>query len=349
MTQVHAVVSGGPDRVLRWREAELDEPQAGEVLVRVEAAGMCHTDLVTLTGLGDRPAVLGHEGCGIVVAVGAGVSAPIVGDRVVMTYAACEVCDRCRTGRRAYCRSSRRLNASGTRSDGSRPVRVDGEPVFSAFFGQSSWSDHAVVRAASCVVVGDVDPAVAAPLGCGFLTGAGAVVELLRPAAGDRVVVVGGGAVGLAAALVAQQDGAEVTVVDIDPARRAVAAGLGLAVGISLGDVPDDPSQALDTTGRPEVVAEALRRLDSCGVLVTVGLGPPRGEIDLADLLHGGKTLRGCIEGDGDPHVLIPAILERQRQGLGLDRLVTTYPMARAATALEDHRAARVVKPVLLP
>lgn len=335
-------------------EVELDEPRTGEVLVRVEAVGVCHTDLVTAAGLGETPAVLGHEGCGVVEAVGPGVVTPLVGDRVVLAYAACGSCDRCTQGRRAYCRAARRLNASGGREDGSSPVSRRGTPLFSAFFGQSSWAGHAVARADSCVVVGSardhtVDPTVAAPLGCGFLTGAGAVLHVLRPTPGDRVVVVGGGGVGLAAALVARHDGADVEVVDTSDARRDVAARLGLPVVASLEDLRAGFELVLDTTGRPDVVAESLRRVDSCGTVVTVGLGRRLGEIDLGDLLHGGKTLRGCIEGDADPRLLVPAVLARQQRGLGLERLVTTYPLDQVTTAMEDQRAGHVVKPVLIP
>ncbi len=350
--RTRAVVSGADGFAVH--HVELDGPRSGEVLVRIEAVGVCHTDLVTAAGLGETAAVLGHEGCGVVEAVGPAVVTPTVGDRVVLTYAACGSCDRCTEGRRAYCRVGRRLNASGAREDGSSPVSRRGAPLFSAFFGQSSWAGHAVARADSCVVVGtvdddDVDPAVAAPLGCGFLTGAGAVLHVLRPTPGDRVVVVGGGGVGLAAALVARQDGAEIEVVDTNEARRDVAARLGLPVVASLEDVRAGFGHVLDTTGRPDVVADALQRVDSCGTVVVVGLGRRAGEIDLADLLHGGKTLRGCIEGDADPQVLVPEVLARQARGLGLERLVTTYPLDHVADAIADQHAGHVVKPVLVP
>jgi len=343
-TRTRAVVATGGTFAVR--DVELEGPRADEVLVRVEAVGVCHTDLLTAAALGDTPAVLGHEGCGVVEAVGPGVVAPRVGDRVVLTYAACGTCDRCRGGRRAYCRSSRRLNASGARDDGSSPVTVDGVAVHAAFFGQSSWADHAIARADSCVVVGpDVDPAVAAPLGCGFLTGAGAVLEVLRPTVGDRVVVVGGGGVGLAAALVAAHDGSVVEVVETDAVRRDLASRLGLPAVASLEEVAPGFGHVLDTTGRPDVVAAALRAVDSCGTVVAVGLGRRTAEIDLADVLHGGKTLRGCIEGDGDPQVLVPAVLARQAAGLGLGQLVSTYRLDEVDRALAE----RPVKPVLLP
>ncbi|MGB3440408.1 MAG: alcohol dehydrogenase catalytic domain-containing protein [Actinophytocola sp.] len=331
-------------------EAELDDPRRHEVIVRIEAAGVCHTDLVTRQSLGDRPSVLGHEGCGIVERLGTEVGTLAVGDRVVLSFASCGGCGQCRAGQPAYCASAAALNSSGRRLDGSPTIRVGGEPVFGAFFGQSSFAMAALADARSCVRIGDVAPEVAAPLGCGFLTGAGAVLNTLRPGLGDRLLVVGCGGVGAAAVLTALSDGVEVVVVEPVAARRELAAGFGAKAVASLDDPIPAVTHALDTTGRPELISRALALLEPRGVLVLVGLGPSEARLDVRTLLLRGLQVRGCVEGDAEPLVLVPELVRRYRQGrLPIDRLVTTYPLAEFDRAVADQRAGLALKPVLLP
>ncbi|MBN6040577.1 alcohol dehydrogenase catalytic domain-containing protein [Amycolatopsis sp. 195334CR] len=337
----------GPSEVV---EAELDDPRPDEVIVRIEAVGVCHTDLVTRRALGDRPAVLGHEGCGVVERLGAGVGTLAVGDRVVLSFASCGACAQCRAGQPAYCGSANALNNSGARPDGSPTIRVDGEPVFGAFFGQSSFAEAAVVAARSCVRVGDLAPEIAAPLGCGFLTGAGAVLNALRPVPGDRLLVVGGGGVGAAAMLTALSEGVEVVVAEPVAARRELAGSLGAKAVASLDEPIPPVTHTLDTTGRPELIARVLDLLAPRGVLALVGLGPREATLDVRSLMLRGLQLRGCVEGDAEPAVLVPELARRYRDGrLPLDRLVTAYPLAEYDRAVADQRAGRVLKPVLVP
>lgn len=331
-------------------EAELDDPRRHEVIVRVEAAGVCHTDLVTRRALGDRPAVLGHEGCGVVERLGADVDTLAVGDRVVMSFASCGGCARCRAGQPAYCASAATLNSSGRRADGSPTIHVGGAAVFGAFFGQSSFARASVVDARSCVRVGDLAPEIAAPLGCGFLTGAGAVLNVLRPGPGDRLLVVGCGGVGAAAVLTALSDGVEVVVVEPVAARRALVAAFGAKTVVSLDESLPPVTHALDTTGRPELIGRVLGLLAPRGVLVLVGLGPAEATLDVRSLMLRGLQVRGCVEGDAEPSVLIPELVRRHRAGrLPLDRLVATYPLNEFDRAVADQRSGLVVKPVLLP
>lgn len=330
-------------------EAELDGPRGDEVVVRIEAVGVCHTDLVTRRALGNRPAVLGHEGCGVVERLGADVDSLVVGDRVVISFASCGGCGPCRAGQPAYCASAVALNNSGTRPDGSPTIRVGGEPVFGSFFGQSSFAAAAITDARSCVPVGEMPPEVAAPLGCGFLTGAGAVLNALRPGPGDRLLVVGCGGVGAAAVLTAVSEGVEVVVVEAVAARRALAARFGAAAVATLDEAPP-VTHALDTTGRPELISRALGLLEPRGVLVIVGLGPARASLDVRSLMLRGLTVRGCVEGDAEPSVLVPELVRRHRQGLlPLDQLVATYPLAGFDRAVADQRAGLALKPVLVP
>lgn len=331
-------------------DAELDDPRPHEVVVRIEAVGVCHTDLATRRALGERPAVLGHEGCGVVERLGADVDTLAVGDRVVISYAHCGRCAQCRAGRPAYCALATALNNAGRRPDGTPTLRVEGEPVFAAFFGQSSFATAALADARSCVPVGDTPPWVAAPLGCGFLTGAGAVLNVLRPGPGDRLLVVGGGAVGSAAALTALSEGAEVVVAEPVAARRELAARFGAVAVASLEDPIPAVTHALDTTGRPELISRALTLLEPCGTLAVVGLGPATAPIDVRDLMLRGLRLRGCVEGDADPSLLVPELIGRYEKGaLPLDELVTTYGLGDFDRAVAEQRAGRALKAVLLP
>ena len=330
--------------------AELDDPRSDEVIVRIEAVGVCHTDLVTRQALGNRPAVLGHEGCGIVERLGEAVDGLQVGQRVVISFASCGSCAQCRAGHPAYCGWATALNGSGRRLDGSPTIRVGGEPVFGAFFGQSSFATAALADARSCVPVGDVPPEVAAPLGCGFLTGAGAVLNALRPAPGDRLLVVGGGGVGAAAVLTALSEGVEVIVAEPVAVRRELATRCGASAVASLDEPVPEVTHALDTTGRPELIRRALALLQPRGVLAVVGLGPSEVTLDVRSLMLRGLQVRGCVEGDAEPAVLVPELIRRYRRGrLPIDRLVTTYALGDFDQAVADQRAGTTLKPVLLP
>lgn len=350
-TPTQVLLTRGADAPAELVAARLDALRDDEVLVRVEAVGLCHTDLATRAALGSTPAVLGHEGCGIVEQVGAGVSSVQVGERAVLSFRSCGACERCLGGAPAYCEQAQRLNNAGRRPDGSATITVDGYPVFASFFGQSSFASHALAAASACVPVGEVAPEVAAPLGCGFLTGAGAVLNVLRPEPGDRLLVVGAGGVGAAAVLAARSEGVEVVVVEPLASRRDLAASFGAKTHESLDELSGPGiSHALDTSGRPVVVDRVLGLLDPLGTLAVVGLGQARAEIDVRRLMLRGLSLRGCVEGDAVPGLLIPELLRRHAAGtLPLDRLVTTFPLAEWDAAVAEQRAGRVLKPVLLP
>jgi len=180
--KIKAALSNGAEAPFELAEVELDEPRADEVLVKLSAAGVCHTDL-TMKALWPQtmsPIVLGHEGAGVVEAVGPDVTGVRRGDRVLMSYRSCGACQECAAGHRTYCRDFRTLNALGSRPDGSMTMRRGTSPVYGSFFGQSSFASHALAYESNLVVVGDdVDLSVAAPLGCGVQTGAGAVLNVL--------------------------------------------------------------------------------------------------------------------------------------------------------------------------
>jgi aryl-alcohol dehydrogenase len=352
--------AAGPFEVERVQVAE---PVGDEVLVRVMAAGICHTDLAgrLAVALG-RPVLLGHEGAGVVAEVGPEVTGVRPGDHVALSFRSCGRCGRCAAGRSAYCADRDALNVFGRRGDGSPTVFANGTPVTAGFFGQSSFAGYALAHQDNTVVVDPgVDLAVVAPLGGGFQTGAGAVLNVLRPDESSSVVVYGAGAVGLAGLLAAHVAGVPTTVVvDVSAPRRNAALELGATHALDPTDtdlaaaVADLTSgggtHALDTTGAPNVTAAAVRALAPTGTAVVVGLGPPVLTLDVLDLLYGGKTVRGCVEGDAVPTTFIPYLLDLYAAGrFPVDRLITTFPLAQINEAVAAHQAGEVVKAVLLP
>lgn len=362
--KINAAVVSGQGADFEFAELDLDGPREDEVLVRLAATGLCHTDLALRSFMPPEmfPRVFGHEGAGVVESVGSAVTGISPGDHVVLSYRSCRTCGPCRSGAVAYCEQHLLLNYMGYRMDGSTVHTRDGEPVQGSFFGQSSLASHAIAYADNCVVVDPaLDLALAAPFGCGFQTGAGSVLNVLRPADGESVAVFGTGAVGLAAVAAARSLGVTTVAVDLEPGRLAVAERLGARVlnpdGLSPADVvrgvrdlaDGGPAGAIDTTAVPAVAKQAQQALAARGTLLLLGLGPEEWVLDAADLLATGKIVRSSIEGDADPRSFIPELLALREQGrFVLDSLVTTYPAADIARAVADAESGKTIKPVLL-
>lgn len=311
---------------------ELDPPGPGEIAVRIEAAGLCHSDLSVVDGNRVRPTpmLLGHEAAGLVEHVGDGVPAEIaVGTRVVMTFLPrCGECAECATDGRLPCSVGSAANAAGELVGGARRLHRDGTDVHH-HLGVSAFATHAVVSATSVVPVPDDVPAdVAALLGCAVLTGGGAVLNAGRPTPGEAVAVVGLGGVGMAALLVTAALGHEVIGVDTVPAKLDLARELG-ARALS-------PDEALDTGLRAPVVVEAAgnaRAFEAAyaltapgGTTVTVGLPGPdaRASISPLSLTAEARTVVGSYLGSAVPSRDIPRYVELWRAGrLPLERLVS--------------------------
>ncbi|BCI52301.1 aryl-alcohol dehydrogenase [Mycolicibacterium litorale] len=267
----------------------LRPPVGEEVLVRIDAVGICHTDISVAARWPARrlPMVFGHEGAGTVVATGP--QAELRGGQpVVLTFASCGRCPYCVTGRPAYCESSTDHNMRGDGAGESSALRLDGHPIAGGFFGQSSLATYAIARQGNAVSIDDgLEPALAAPLGCSVQTGVGTVLNALAVRPEDTVVVFGAGAVGLSAVMGARIAGCR-TIVAVDPVpqRRDLAIDLGAtaAVDPSAGDVTAAVREltgggahaAVDTTAVPEVLTTALTVLRPRGALALVGLGAPR-------------------------------------------------------------------------
>jgi aryl-alcohol dehydrogenase len=345
-----AAVLAHPGSAFELREVELAPPGPDEVLVRVTATGVCGTDLEFATFF-PTPAVFGHEGAGVVEAVGSRVTGVAIGDRVAMTFASCGDCPRCATGAPAYCRAFDAVNFSGRRPDGSSALSLDGEPVNAHFLGQSSFATHVVAPARAVVpLASGVDLAVVGPFGCGFQTGAGGVFNVLRPPPGSSIAVFGAGAVGAAAILAAVISGcAVVAAVDINPSKLDLARSFGATHVYSSGaDLPGEFDFAIDTTGRADVLrtaVEALAPLGRCGV---IGVGPSDTmSFEWRSILNG-RTVTGIIAGSSVPRVFLPRLLDLYAAGrFPVDRMMTYFPFERINEAVAAVRSGEVGKAVL--
>ena len=345
----------------------LEEPRAGEVLVRVAGVGLCHTDLVVRDQYFPTPlpAVLGHEGSGVVEKVGAGVIGIAPGDHVVMSFASCGTCENCLQGQPGYCPDLYGRNFSGGRPDGSSPCcDVNGHRVSACFFGQSSFADYALASERNVVKIPkDVPIELMGPLGCGIQTGAGAVMNALEPRAGSSIAIFGAGSVGLAAVMAAKIVGcATIIAIDLNAERLALAKELGATHVLNAGNgAPAGDIQALtggegvhyslECTGIPQVVRQAvdcLRLTGTCGVIGVAPLGTEV-TLDMNSILFG-RTVRGIIEGDSVAGVFIPRLIELWRQGrFPFDRLVTFYPLSEIDEAAHAAESGDVLKAILLP
>jgi aryl-alcohol dehydrogenase len=357
-----AAVSRQGFAVPELEEIELEAPRADEILVRVVATGICHTDINCHSGHGvpvPKPIVLGHEGAGVVEQVGAGVTGLRPGDHVVLSGSSCGVCPSCRAARPTYCRQAIPAAFGGQRLDGTSPLSQAGQRIAGSFFGQSSFATHAIAPARSAVVVPDDLPLhLLAPLGCGVITGAASVLEAFRVRPGQSVAVFGAGGVGMSAVMAARLAGARhVVAVDTNEQRLALAQELGAdgavrageGVEHALGEIePDGFDFAFITTDVPSACSAAVGCLAVEGtagfVVAPAGAWAP----DMGHLLTGGRKLQGIIGGSATPHVVIPQLIEYWRQGrFPFDRMVREFAFKDFAQAWEETSSGRVVKSVL--
>jgi aryl-alcohol dehydrogenase len=347
-------------------EVQLDDPRPDEVLVRMVATGLCHTDLSVAGGVipFPLPGVLGHEGAGVVEAVGSAVKGVQPGDHVLATFTSCGACVNCRGGHPAYCLTFLPLNLlGGTRADGSHTIQQDGRPLNAHFFGQSSLARHALVDERSLVAVSPTAPLeMLAPLGCGIQTGAGTVLNVLRPEPGSTLVVFGAGGVGLAAVMAGALSAAgQIVAVDLVPSRLSLARELGATETIDAGTV--DAAEAimdltggkgadytLDATGSIDVIGQAVQVLAPLGTCALIG-APPFGAtvpVDVNFMLNGRRVV-GITEGDSRPQEFLPALVRLYELGkLPLEKLVRLYPFEQLSEAAEDAHAGRTIKPVIV-
>lgn len=365
--RVTAAVVEQLDGPFTLTELELDEPGPGEALVRVVATGICHTDEITRHGDLPMPfpAVLGHEGAGVVEMVGPGVTSVAVGDHVVIGWPFCGTCSHCRDGQPRYCNRIGEALCSGGRLLGPRAgeaaLRRAGGEVHSHFFGQSSFATHALVWADALVVVPPAAPLeLLGPLACGIATGAGAVFHTVRPGPDSSLVVYGAGAVGLSAVMAARLSPAtRIIAVDRHESRLHLALELGATHVVDV--TQNDPVAAVhelcggpadfavECTGAIPVVRQAADSVGMLGTCVLIGGAPAGAELSLDHLTTlWGKRIVGVLGGGGRSEPLIGTLVELQAQGrFPFERLVDFYDLADIERALDDALGGRVLKPVL--
>lgn len=363
---ITAAVLETPGAPLVVRQVELDAPRDDEVLVRLVASGVCHSDLSARHGRYGlpTPVILGHEGSGVVEVVGSHVTSVAAGDHVVLTFASCGKCGVCADGHPAYCRVSRRLNMSGRRPDGTTAYTDAAGDVFGHFVGQSSFATHALVRDTAVVrVPEDLPLELLAPLGCGVQTGAGAVMNRLRPRRGQSLAVVGTGAVGLSAIMAGKLAGCgRIIAVDRDPGRLELASELGATevVTMSQDTILEDRLRsltggvgvdvALDTTAVPALVQELFRSLAVRGMLGLVGSFGSEALLQFeAAGLRSGRRVEGILVGDAVPTTFIPHLIELYRAGrFPFDRMITLVgDLTQINHAFDALESGAVVKAVL--
>jgi aryl-alcohol dehydrogenase len=343
---------------------DLAAPLADEVLVRIIASGLCHTDLHARDGYFANlpyPVVCGHEGAGIVEEVGAAVTDLAPGDPVVLSFPYCGECEPCRAGRISYCTNARPLKSGGRRADGSTPMSRDGAPVYSCFFQQSSFATFALAPAKDVVKLRrDAPVDMLGPLGCGLQTGAGAVLNVMQPREGTSIAIYGVGGVGLAGLMAARIAGCDpIIAIDRLPARLALARELGATHTLeskgaeTLTEIRKITGGgthfAFETSAVPQIFRLAVDGLRGLGTCILVGSARAGTEVAFEmPWLQGGRTVRGVIQGDSRPRDFIPRLVDLFMEGrFPLDRLVTRYALADINRAAADAASGTTIKPVL--
>jgi S-(hydroxymethyl)glutathione dehydrogenase/alcohol dehydrogenase len=364
---VRAAVFTGPGQPVRVTEVELAPPRAGEVEVAIAAAGVCHSDLHIVLGEWQHPVpvVLGHEGSGIVAAVGAGVTSLSPGDHVVLSWGpACGRCRYCRLGRPAQCQLAAEVVApGGVLHDGTSRLRTGGQPAYH-YLGVSSFAERAVVPESGAIRVRhDAPLELAALVGCAVATGVGAVRNTAGVPPGATVAVIGCGGVGLSCVQGARLAGASrIVAVDVVADKLAVAQRLGATDVVHAGGrpvvvalralVPEGLDYVFDAIGKVETTEQAIAALGLGGSAVLVGL-PPSGEearFDPLALAEADQRILGCNYGSIVPQRDIPQLVEEVMNGdLKLEPMVSACrPLAEAAQALADLRSGRVLRQLLI-
>jgi aryl-alcohol dehydrogenase len=365
--QILAAVVQDVGAAFTLTEVELQAPAPDEVVVQIAGVGLCHTDIAVKDGYLPFPfrGVLGHEGSGTVVSVGADVTTVAVGDHVAISFNSCGTCTHWAKGEPAYCHNFLEYNFGGVRTDGSVGLTSAGTKLGANFFGQSSLATHALAHERNVVKLPpDAPVELVGPLGCGIQTGAGAVLNALDVQPESTVVITGAGAVGLAAVLAAVvREAASIIAVDLHESRRVLATQLGAThtVDPQAGPLaeqirniaPAGADYAVDTTAVAPVVEHLLASLGIRGVLGLVGAPADPQTVFSVGLTQPpllGLTIRGIVEGDADPQIFIPYLLDLHRQGkFPFDKLITTIPLAHINEAVAAQLRGEVLKVVPTP
>jgi aryl-alcohol dehydrogenase len=357
--KVIAAVAYQEQKLFSVEPIDLSEPGRDGILVRIVGVGLCHTDVKAREGMGvPLPAVLGHEGAGIVERVGSGVTKIAPGDHVVLTGDSCGTCRPCLGGSSVYCEQMFALNFGDGRAGEPGSFQKGELAIHGHFFGQSSFANYAVSRSRNTIPVRrDAPLEILGVLGCGVQTGAGAVLRSLQPGTGNTIAIFGVGPVGLSAVMGAVVRGCSAIIaVDVLESRLEMATRLGATHGVRADTtrktaeeirklVPGGVDYAFDTTGRVDSNQQAIDSLavkGHFGFCATPSQGP-----NMSTVMARGLSIRGIVQGDSVPDVFIPELIDLYMQGrFPFDRLVTKYPFEKINQAIEDQASGKVVKPV---
>lgn len=347
-----------------FEEVDLAEPKDNELLVKVVASGICHTDEFGRSEITiPMPVVLGHEGAGIVEKVGSGVKNFAIGDHVAFSYAYCDHCHPCMNGEPYYCDHYNEINFGGVAGDGTTRLSQNGNPV-SMFFGQSSFATYSVINQKSAVKVDkDVNLAYVAPMGCGVQTGAGAIINCVDVNSNSSAAVFGCGAVGFSAIMGAKVARCKTIIaVGGNPKSLELAMELGATHTINRKEVKDVVAAiqeitdgkgvdvAVDTSGYGPMLEMAIRSTAYHGTILPLA---PNGIIENFDMgnevLMQMRTIRGTCEGESIAQDFIPQLISMYKNGeFPIDKIITTYKFEDIDKAFEDSHNGKIIKPVLL-
>jgi aryl-alcohol dehydrogenase len=345
------------------RNAELGEPREGEVLVKMKGSGICHTDLAVMNQIipTPLPIALGHEGSGTIASVGRGVTEFKTGDHVVISFSSCGECGPCRHGQLTGCEHFDQINFGTTIENSTSMIKMDGSKVAN-LFGQSSLSTYCVVKTKNLIKVpyDELDISLLGPLACGVQTGAGTVLNKLKPGAGESIAIFGCGGVGLSAVMAAALTACKnIIAVDVVPERLKLAKELGATHTINgkeLNAVDEIKSitnggaeYAIESAAIPFLIQQAIRCTRSLGKIVTIG-GAGDTTIHIQnDLLSYNRTIIGVVEGASYPQEFIPVLLSYYKEGrFPFDKLIKTYRFDDLANAIEDMKRGTAIKPVIV-
>ncbi|KAL2073951.1 hypothetical protein VTL71DRAFT_7729 [Oculimacula yallundae] len=365
-----ALVVDKPKTDFKLQKVFLDKVRGDKILIDMKYSGICHTDIVLQQGLlliVEFPAIFGHEGAGFILSIGQNVKNKElkVGDAVLLSFNTCGHCKPCTTGHPAYCHTHPEVNHNAVRlGDRSTPGKLeDGRSVRSQYFGQSSFAKKSIVNekcVVKCPYPDQLD--IYAPIGCGFQTGAGIMMNVLKPTKDDSIVIFGLGSVGLTCLMAAHHIGVyQIIAVDIVDEKLVMAKELGATNVINSKEQPNvmaeikrltdrGATKAVDCTGLLKVIEDMIECIGPLGVAATVGVPPPGAKINidpLTFLLQNKKYIR-VIEGDSNPIDFIPQLMDMYQKGqFPIERLYKTYPVENLSDAIHDMHQEKVIKPVI--
>lgn len=365
-SKICAAICRGPKQPFSIEDVVLDNLQPNELRIRIVASGICHTDLAVRDGQlpVPLPSVLGHEGAGIVEEVGSEVTVAKPGDRVVMSFNSCGDCPSCKIQRPTYCYEFISYNWKGARPDGTSTLFKDSEPVNASFFGQSSFATHAIANERNVVKItqkaSDIPLEQIAPIGCGLMTGAGAVLHSMKVRAGMPIAIFGAGTVGMAAIMAAKIVAANpIIAVDVSDKRLEIAKEIGATHVFNANEdaiskifelCPKGIGYAFDTTGIKTVIQDAFSLLSPKGILGIVGACGPEEVLEFNELefMSGGKTVMGILGGDSNIGEFLNQLLVYNIEGkFPYEKLISYFEFEEINEAIQFSESGDVIKPVL--